>query len=79
MADSLLAVPHPLPVLHFSHNAFQAYVTVSEINELYSQLGGDPKLVSNLTLANASPEREVNPRPDGDSCKLRKYEVCVVA
>ncbi|XP_078136244.1 pleckstrin homology-like domain family B member 2 isoform X2 [Sander vitreus] len=37
----------------------EGYVTVSEINELYSQLGGDPKPAP--TLANISPESEANP------------------
>uniref|UniRef100_A0A8P4K4F8 PH domain-containing protein n=1 Tax=Dicentrarchus labrax TaxID=13489 RepID=A0A8P4K4F8_DICLA len=34
----------------------EGYVTVSEINELYSQLGGDPKPAPRSTLANAFPE-----------------------
>ncbi|KAM9337526.1 pleckstrin homology-like domain family B member 2 [Symphorus nematophorus] len=44
----------------------EGYVTVSEINELYSQLGGDPKLAPHPVLANASPESEANPSPEGD-------------
>lgn len=59
------------------HDAFQGYVTVSEINELYSQLGRDPKPVPNPSLANPSPECEINPCPDGDSSKSATYEVCV--
>ncbi|XP_042366193.1 pleckstrin homology-like domain family B member 1 isoform X2 [Plectropomus leopardus] len=47
----------------------EGYVTVSEINELYSQLGGDPKPAPDPTLANASPESEANPSPDDDSPK----------
>ncbi|XP_068199867.1 pleckstrin homology-like domain family B member 2 isoform X2 [Antennarius striatus] len=47
----------------------EGYVTVSEINELYSQLGGDPKPAPHPTSAKASPESEVNPSPDGDSPK----------
>lgn len=74
MADSLLAVPNPLPP--FLHDAFQGYVTVSEINELYSQLRGDPKPLPNPTLATVSPESEINPCPDGGSSKSPKYEVC---
>ncbi|XP_056868473.1 pleckstrin homology-like domain family B member 2 isoform X3 [Takifugu flavidus] len=49
----------------------EGYVTVSEINELYSQLGGDPKPVTKPTLANASPESEIN---TSDSSKSLKYE-----
>ncbi|KAM8731427.1 pleckstrin homology-like domain family B member 2 isoform 4-T4 [Acanthopagrus schlegelii] len=47
----------------------EGYVTVSEINELYSQLRGEPKPTSHPTLANASPESETNPSPDGDKPK----------
>ncbi|XP_044032649.1 pleckstrin homology-like domain family B member 2 isoform X2 [Siniperca chuatsi] len=47
----------------------EGYVTVSEINELYSQLGGDPKSAHAPTLANASPESDANPSPDGDTPK----------
>nr|XP_033494597.1 pleckstrin homology-like domain family B member 2 isoform X3 [Epinephelus lanceolatus] len=47
----------------------EGYVTVSEINELYSQLGGDPNPVHAPTLANASPESEANLSPDDDSPK----------
>ncbi|XP_035510192.1 pleckstrin homology-like domain family B member 2 [Morone saxatilis] len=47
----------------------EGYVTVSEINELYSQLGGDPKPAPRSTLANASPESVANPSPDGDTPK----------
>lgn len=67
----------PVTCLPFLHDAFQGYVTVSEINELYSQLGRDPKPVPNPSLANPSPECEVNPCPDGDSSKSATYEVCV--
>nr|XP_046227578.1 pleckstrin homology-like domain family B member 2 isoform X2 [Scatophagus argus] len=52
----------------FLRNA-EGYVTVSEINELYSQLGGDPKPAPHPTLANASPESDVNPSPDDDTPK----------
>ncbi|XP_030254407.1 pleckstrin homology-like domain family B member 2 isoform X4 [Sparus aurata] len=47
----------------------EGYVTVSEINELYSQLRGEPKPTPRPTLANASPESETNPSPDGDKPK----------
>ncbi|XP_073344833.1 pleckstrin homology-like domain family B member 2 isoform X1 [Pagrus major] len=47
----------------------EGYVTVSEINELYSQLRGEPKPTPRLTLVNASPESETNPSPDGDKPK----------
>ncbi|XP_070841792.1 pleckstrin homology-like domain family B member 2 isoform X2 [Chaetodon trifascialis] len=47
----------------------EGYVTVSEINEIYSQLGGDPKPAPHPTPANASPESRVNPLPDGDTPK----------
>uniref|UniRef100_A0A8C4E9E0 Pleckstrin homology-like domain family B member 1 n=1 Tax=Dicentrarchus labrax TaxID=13489 RepID=A0A8C4E9E0_DICLA len=47
----------------------EGYVTVSEINELYSQLGGDPKPAPRSTLANAFPESVANPSPDGDTPK----------
>ncbi|XP_029003326.1 pleckstrin homology-like domain family B member 2 isoform X5 [Betta splendens] len=46
----------------------EGYVTVSEINELYSQLGGDPKLLP--TLANASPESKANSSPEDDTPNL---------
>ncbi|XP_029955114.1 pleckstrin homology-like domain family B member 2 isoform X3 [Salarias fasciatus] len=38
----------------------EGYVTVSEINELYSQLGHNPKPAPPLTVAKASPESEGN-------------------
>uniref|UniRef100_A0A4W6D0U2 Pleckstrin homology-like domain family B member 1 n=1 Tax=Lates calcarifer TaxID=8187 RepID=A0A4W6D0U2_LATCA len=47
----------------------EGYVTVSEINELYSQLRGDPKPAPAPALANASPESEANPSPDDDTPK----------
>ncbi|XP_049912379.1 pleckstrin homology-like domain family B member 2 isoform X2 [Epinephelus moara] len=47
----------------------EGYVTVSEINELYSQLGGDPNPAHAPTLASASPESEANSSPDDDSPK----------
>ncbi|KAM9839465.1 pleckstrin homology-like domain family B member 2 isoform 2-T2 [Aulostomus maculatus] len=43
----------------------EGYVTVSEINELYSQLWGDPKPTPNPALTSASPE--TNPSPDDDT------------
>lgn len=59
------------------HDTFQGYVTVSEINELYSQLRGEPKPTPRPTLANASPESETNPSPDGDKPKPPEDEVCL--
>ncbi|XP_059182822.1 pleckstrin homology-like domain family B member 2 isoform X2 [Centropristis striata] len=47
----------------------EGYVTVSEINELYSQLGGEPKRAPAPTLANASPESEANRSSDDDTPK----------
>ncbi|XP_068565815.1 pleckstrin homology-like domain family B member 2 isoform X6 [Cebidichthys violaceus] len=47
----------------------EGYVTVSEINELYSQLGADPKPALAPTLANAFPESEANSSPDDDTPK----------
>ncbi|XP_037613240.1 pleckstrin homology-like domain family B member 2 isoform X3 [Sebastes umbrosus] len=47
----------------------EGYVTVSEINELYSHLGGDPKPAPARTLANGSPESEANTSPDDDTPK----------
>ncbi|XP_029003323.1 pleckstrin homology-like domain family B member 2 isoform X2 [Betta splendens] len=52
----------------------EGYVTVSEINELYSQLGGDPKLLP--TLANASPESKANSSPEDDTPNLPVDELC---
>nr|XP_019942982.1 PREDICTED: pleckstrin homology-like domain family B member 1 isoform X2 [Paralichthys olivaceus] len=45
----------------------EGYVTVSEINELYSQLRGDPKPAP--ALANASPDSEAKPSPGEDTPK----------
>ena len=73
----MLCLTHSLSLVS-PHAAFQGYVTVSEINELYSQLGGDPKPVPHPALANASPEFEANPSPDGDTPKPpEEDEVCV--
>ncbi|KAK9527906.1 hypothetical protein VZT92_014423 [Zoarces viviparus] len=47
----------------------EGYVTVSEINKLYSQLGADPKPALVPTLANAFPESEANSSPDDDTPK----------
>ncbi|XP_034998602.2 pleckstrin homology-like domain family B member 1 isoform X2 [Hippoglossus stenolepis] len=45
----------------------EGYVTVSEINELYSQLRGEPKPAP--ALANASPDSEAKPSPGDDTPK----------
>lgn len=66
---------YPVP----PHDTFQGYVTVSEINELYSQLGGDPKPAPHLTPANAASDPEANPSLAGDTHKPPEDEVCVVA
>ncbi|XP_040921763.1 pleckstrin homology-like domain family B member 1 isoform X2 [Toxotes jaculatrix] len=50
----------------------EGYVTVSEINELYSELRGDPKPSPAPALANASPESD--PSPDEDTPKLPEDE-----
>uniref|UniRef100_A0A8C7YVT0 Pleckstrin homology-like domain, family B, member 2b n=1 Tax=Oryzias sinensis TaxID=183150 RepID=A0A8C7YVT0_9TELE len=42
----------------------EGYVTVSEINELYSQLGQKPKPALAPSLAKTPPESEVNPSPE---------------
>ena len=59
-------------------DTLQGYVTLSEINELYSQLGQTPKPASAPSLANASPDSEVNSSPDEDTPKSAEDEVCVV-
>ncbi|XP_069573041.1 pleckstrin homology-like domain family B member 2 isoform X1 [Brachyistius frenatus] len=52
----------------------EGYVTVREINEIYSQLGQDPKPAPAPTLAKASPESEVNLSPDDDYPKPTEDE-----
>uniref|UniRef100_A0A665V3C0 Pleckstrin homology-like domain family B member 1 n=1 Tax=Echeneis naucrates TaxID=173247 RepID=A0A665V3C0_ECHNA len=47
----------------------EGYVTVSEINELYSQLKGDPKSAPAPAVANASPESEANASPEDNNPK----------
>ncbi|XP_010784664.1 pleckstrin homology-like domain family B member 2 isoform X1 [Notothenia coriiceps] len=47
----------------------EGYVTVSEINELYSQLGGDPKPAPAPALTNASTESGGKPSSDEDTPK----------
>nr|XP_040022716.1 pleckstrin homology-like domain family B member 2 isoform X6 [Gasterosteus aculeatus aculeatus] len=47
----------------------EGYITVSEINELYSQLGADPKPAPAPALANGSPESESNSSRDDDTPK----------
>ncbi|XP_067434706.1 pleckstrin homology-like domain family B member 1 isoform X2 [Thunnus thynnus] len=58
----------------FLKNA-EGYVTVSEISELYSQFGGDPKPAHAPALANVSTESEANPSPDDDTCKPAEDEL----
>ncbi|XP_078147459.1 pleckstrin homology-like domain family B member 2 isoform X2 [Centroberyx gerrardi] len=52
----------------------EGYVTVSEINELYSQLGGDPKPAPRPVLANPSPAPEPSPSPDDSTPKPAEDE-----
>ncbi|XP_042084479.1 pleckstrin homology-like domain family B member 1 isoform X5 [Haplochromis burtoni] len=52
----------------------EGYVTVSEINELYSQLGQDPKVAPVPTLTKASPEPESTLSPDEDTPKPAEDE-----
>lgn len=66
----------PFSLLRFSIYTFQGYVTVSEINELYSQFRGDPKHTP--ALANASLDSVANPSPGDDAPKPPEDEVCVV-
>ncbi|XP_029313606.1 pleckstrin homology-like domain family B member 1 isoform X2 [Cottoperca gobio] len=47
----------------------EGYVTVSEINEIYSQLGGEPKRAPVPTRATASTESRANPSPDDNTPK----------
>lgn len=73
----MLCLTHSLSPIS-PHDTLQGYVTVSEINELYSQLGQDPKPSPAPSLAKASPEYEVNLSPDDDTPKPTEDEVCVV-
>ncbi|KAK1885590.1 Pleckstrin like domain family B member 2, partial [Dissostichus eleginoides] len=52
-----------------SRKKAEGYVTVSEINELYSQLGGDPKPAPAPALTNASTESGGKPSSDEDTPK----------
>ncbi|XP_029935304.1 pleckstrin homology-like domain family B member 1 isoform X2 [Myripristis murdjan] len=52
----------------------EGYVTVSEINELYSQLDGEPKPTPVPALVNSSPESEPSPSPDGSTPKPAEDE-----
>nr|XP_040022714.1 pleckstrin homology-like domain family B member 1 isoform X4 [Gasterosteus aculeatus aculeatus] len=54
----------------------EGYITVSEINELYSQLGADPKPAPAPALANGSPESESNSSRDDDTPKPPEDELC---
>ncbi|KAM4606352.1 pleckstrin homology-like domain family B member 1 isoform 2-T2 [Polymixia lowei] len=55
-------------------NLKEGYVTVSEINEIYSQLGGDPKPAPAPILANPSPESEPSSSPDDSTPKPAEDE-----
>ncbi|XP_043960763.1 pleckstrin homology-like domain family B member 2 isoform X3 [Gambusia affinis] len=52
----------------------EGYVTVSEINELYSQLGQDPNPASAPSLVKTTPESEVNFSLEEDSTKPTEDE-----
>ncbi|XP_054893445.1 pleckstrin homology-like domain family B member 2 isoform X2 [Poeciliopsis prolifica] len=52
----------------------EGYVTVSEINELYSQLGQDPNPASAPSLVKTTPESEVNLSPEEDSTRPTEDE-----
>ncbi|KAK5850161.1 hypothetical protein PBY51_014433, partial [Eleginops maclovinus] len=54
----------------------EGYVTVSEINELYSQLGGDPKPAPAPALTSASTESGAKPSSDEDTPKPPEEELC---
>ncbi len=75
----------PIPPLppHFSNGLFQGYVTVNEINELYSQLGVDPTPVPLPTQAQSSPdapstgtEPSPDPSPAESTAPPGEGEVC---
>ncbi|XP_055737507.1 pleckstrin homology-like domain family B member 2 isoform X6 [Salvelinus fontinalis] len=52
----------------------EGYVTVSEINEMYSQLGGNPSPATTPVLANSSPDSEPNPPTDDSAQKPAEDE-----
>ncbi|KAL1006642.1 hypothetical protein UPYG_G00074820 [Umbra pygmaea] len=52
----------------------EGYVTVSDINELYSQLGGNPSPAPAPVLANPSHDPETNPSPDDSISKPAEDE-----
>ncbi|XP_042154888.1 pleckstrin homology-like domain family B member 2 isoform X5 [Oncorhynchus tshawytscha] len=58
----------------FPHGMFQGYVTVSEINEIYSQLGGNPSPAPAPVLANPSPDSEPSPPTDDSAPKPAEDE-----
>ncbi|XP_038828602.1 pleckstrin homology-like domain family B member 2 [Salvelinus namaycush] len=52
----------------------EGYVTVSEINEIYSQLGGNPSPATAPVLANPSPDSEPSPPTDDSAQKPAEDE-----
>ncbi|XP_045066440.1 pleckstrin homology-like domain family B member 2 [Coregonus clupeaformis] len=54
----------------------EGYVTVSEINELYSQLGGNPSPAPAPVLAKPSPDSEPSPSRDDSAPKPAEDELC---
>ncbi|XP_052339446.1 pleckstrin homology-like domain family B member 2 isoform X4 [Oncorhynchus keta] len=54
----------------------EGYVTVSEINEIYSQLGGNLSRAPAPVLANPSPDSEPSPPTDDSAPKPAEDELC---
>ncbi|CAB1340887.1 unnamed protein product, partial [Coregonus sp. 'balchen'] len=78
---SSLILPADLLVLSsllssLSIKSAEGYVTVSEINELYSQLGGNPSPAPAPVLAKPSPDSEPSPSRDDSAPKPAEDELC---
>ncbi|XP_031652347.1 pleckstrin homology-like domain family B member 2 isoform X4 [Oncorhynchus kisutch] len=74
---SPISLKEPLLLSPLSpHGMFQGYVTVSEINEMYSQLGGNPSPAPAPVLANPSPDSEPSPPTDDSAPKPAEDELC---
>ncbi|XP_031652348.1 pleckstrin homology-like domain family B member 2 isoform X5 [Oncorhynchus kisutch] len=72
---SPISLKEPLLLSPLSpHGMFQGYVTVSEINEMYSQLGGNPSPAPAPVLANPSPDSEPSPPTDDSAPKPAEDE-----
>lgn len=68
---------------HFPNGLFQGYVTVNELNELYSQLGVNPTSAPLPTQAQSSPDApstgtdtSPDPSPAESTAPLGEGEVC---